>query len=179
MTITSNDLNDVGQCEMYMVLKSDGYTHDADGTTRSLPDHKYQFTATVDPCQTTLSNDPPLNAMVYFLADETLTTQTYTMAQDNACGYTETVTLEPSYSWISVDPNTNTISIDYLDSTNSALIGGYIMTLKKSICIPDDYTEATCTTVEIAVDFDVSLLQGDTFYVCKDYSNWFYVDDGS
>ena len=101
------------------------------------------------------------------------------MAQDNACGYTETVTLEPSYSWISVDPNTNTISIDYLDSTNSALIGGYIMTLKKSICIPDDYTEATCTTVEIAVDFDVSLLQGDTFYVCKDYSNWFYVDDGS
>ena len=101
------------------------------------------------------------------------------MAQDNGCGYTETVTLEPSYSWISVDPNTNTISIDYLDSTNSALIGGYIMTLKKSICIPDDYTEATCTTVEIAVDFDVSLLQGDTFYVCKDYSNWFYVDDGS
>ena len=78
--------------------------------------------------------------MTYFLADSNLETQTYSITQTPDCGYDETVTLEPSYSWIHVDADTNTISIDYLDSTNSALIGVYTLSLKKTICIPDDYT---------------------------------------
>ena len=69
MTLTSNDLNDVGQCEMYMVLKSDGYIDRDGSTTRFLPDKKYQFTATVEPCQTTLVNSPPLSSMTYILAE--------------------------------------------------------------------------------------------------------------
>lgn len=41
ISLTSNDISDIGTCEMYMVLKSDGYL-DKDGvTTRYMPDLRY------------------------------------------------------------------------------------------------------------------------------------------
>ena len=69
LTLESSDLADIGQCEMNMVVKSDGYLDNDGVTTRYIPDQKYQFTATIEPCQTSLVNSPAIADMWYFLAE--------------------------------------------------------------------------------------------------------------
>lgn len=78
MSLTSNDVSDIGQCEMYMVLKSDGFLDKDGATTRYVPDKKYQFTATVEPCTMSLVNSPALSDidMTYTLG-ETAISQSY------------------------------------------------------------------------------------------------------
>ena len=36
-----------------------------------------------------------------------------------------------------------------------SLLGEYIVTLKSEICVPDDYTGLTCTTMEVEYDFKI------------------------
>jgi hypothetical protein len=48
--------------------------------------------------------------MVQTLGDAAIS-QPYQIDQDPACGYAETVTIEPSESWISVDTGAGTIDI--------------------------------------------------------------------
>ena len=69
--------------------------------------------------------------MTYTLGDSAIS-QPFQIDQTPACAYTETVTLDPNESWISVDTNTGTININQLDTTNSALIGEYTFKIIKT-----------------------------------------------
>ena len=44
--------------------------------------------------------------------------------------------------------------------------------------MPDDHTRTTFTTVELEVDFNVSILFGTAENVCAGYSDWDYVETG-
>ena len=113
MTFESTDPADVKQCDTEMVITSDSYTHSLDDgstSTRTLPEYRYQFKTTVDPCIATLTNIEALETMVQTLGDAAIS-QPYQIDQDPACGYAETVTIEPSESWISVDTGAGTIDI--------------------------------------------------------------------
>ena len=108
----------------------------------------------------TLANSPALPNidMTYTLGEPALS-QAYEISQSPDCGYPEVVTLEPSgLPWISVDPATNTISLDALDSGASADIGSYPMKLVKTIPVPDDASGASFTEVKVEVDFHVQIL---------------------
>ena len=69
MTLESNDINDVGECDMEIVVTSDGFL-DKDGvTTRTYQEKRFPFKATVKPCVATLANVEALEGMTYTLAD--------------------------------------------------------------------------------------------------------------
>lgn len=80
----------------------------------------------------TLEDSTTNTNIVYVLGEAELSTS-YSITQTPDCGYEETVSLDPLESWIDVDPNTNSINIEYLDSSYSSLIGVYEIVLTKSI----------------------------------------------
>ena len=79
---------------------------------------------------------------------------------------------------MSVDPATGLITISYLDTSNSELIGQYPMKLIKTIQVPDDITQSTFTEVKVEVTFDVTILAGEPVKVCGANGDWFYVESG-
>ena len=54
---------------MEMVVTNNGYLAKDGVTTRIIPEQKFQFKATVNPCVSTLANVEPLENMVYTLAE--------------------------------------------------------------------------------------------------------------
>ena len=71
MTLVSTDAADIKQCETEMIITSDGF-NDMNGQYRQLPQQKYQFTTTVNPCQATLVNNEALETMIYTLGDSAI-----------------------------------------------------------------------------------------------------------
>ena len=77
---------------MELVVTSDGAGKDAQNNDVVIPEQKYQFQATVNPCQAILTDDIGLQPMYYELTTNEIS-QPYSITQSPACGYTETVTL--------------------------------------------------------------------------------------
>ena len=177
MTLVSTDASDIKECQTEMIITSDGF-NDMNGQYRQLPQQKYQFTTTVNPCQATLVNNEPLETMTYTLGDSAIS-QPFQIDQTPACAYTETVTLDPNESWISVDTNTGTININQLDTTNSALIGEYTFKIIKTFDQPDDHNLLTTTQVKHEETFTVYILAGPPVNVCAGEGSWYYVQSGS
>jgi len=89
----------------------------------------------------------------YGIGTPTITDGLYVFDEAPFCGYPETVTVTN----LPVFVNHNEPSSDFtIPSTSDlSLLGEYIVTLKSEICVPDDYTQATCTTMEVEYDFKV------------------------
>ena len=127
-------------------------------------------------CATNLINNSSFTSLTYTLADAALS-QVYQIDQTPDCGYTETVTLSPEYSWISINSNKDQINIDYLTTSYSSLIGVYAMKLTKTIQMPVDVAQTAFVDVSLEMDFDVTILQGTPVNVCPTYSDWYYVQN--
>ena len=54
-----------------------------------------------------------------------------------------------------VDHNEPSSDFTIPQNGDLSLLGEYIVTMNSKICVPDDYSQATCTTMEVEYDFKV------------------------
>ena len=75
--------------------------------------------------------------------------------EDPVCNYPETVTVTnlPAFA-IHDEPASNFV---IPQNGDLGLIGEYSVTLKSEICVPDDYSQATCTTLFVEYDFVIQI----------------------
>lgn len=69
----------------------------------------------------------------------------YSFGEDPICDYPETVTVTNLPAFATHNSGTADFTIDYVDDLS--LVGEYIVTIRSEICVPDDYTGATCTVL--------------------------------
>ena len=69
------------------------------------------------------------------------------------CGYSETVTVKnlPAFAL----HNQATSDFTILKNNDPSLLAEYVVTLKSEICVPDDHTQSTCTTMAAEYDFKI------------------------
>ena len=65
LTLESFNSADIGSCAMELVVTSDGAGLDAQGDPVTIPELRYPFQATVNPCQAILVDDIGLQPMYY------------------------------------------------------------------------------------------------------------------
>jgi len=82
-----------------------------------------------------------------------LTDGLYVFDEDPVCNYPETVNLTN----LPVFVNHNEASSDFTIPQNGdlSLLGEYTVTIRSEICVPDNYTKNTCTTLQVEYDFIV------------------------
>ena len=82
-----------------------------------------------------------------------MTDGSYQFDETPFCGYEETVTISNLPSFVIHNENSSDFTIN---STNDLdLIGEYPVTIRSEICVPDDYTGATCTPMVVEYEFKV------------------------
>ena len=101
--------------------------------------------------------------------------QTYEVDQTPNC-YTGTVTLEPAYSWMTLDTSTKTISIP---AATEDMKGNYAVNLVYTVTKPTDSTLSGTTDVRLEVPFPVAILAGPPENVCPIYGAWHTVTVGA
>ena len=154
------DSSRVGQCDVDMIVSqipanSDGFVDNL-GTARYMPDNRYTFQVTIDPCQPILTSVVPPPDMTYTLGDSNIN-QSYQIDQTPNC-YVETVSMSPSESWLSVNSGSSQIDLNLASTYDRNLIGDHVFTLTKSISVPDDHTLTSYSTVEVEEQFTVHIL---------------------
>jgi len=77
----------------------------------------------------------------------------YSFDEDTNCNYPETVTVTNLPAFATHNPATADFTIDYLEDLN--LVGEYVVTIRSEICVPDDYTGATCTLMAGEYQFSI------------------------
>ena len=95
-----------------MVIKqnvANGHFYTKGGVDREIPPFTYTFKAIIEPCEVTLTDASNLSLMVMSIGDSGIS-QSYQVDQTPNC-YTGVVTLEPDYSWITLDTSAKTITI--------------------------------------------------------------------
>ena len=113
ITATTADPALVGQYVVDMVVRQnepDNYHYeDVNNDNREMPEVRYPFTVTVNPCVVTFESTQTLVDWAYYLEDPTVS-QTYAMTQTPSC-YAETVTLTYTGSFLTHDELTSTITL--------------------------------------------------------------------
>ena len=54
--------------------------------------------------------------------------------------------------------NTDTADFTIPKTTNLDLIGVYLVTIRSTICVPDDYTQSACTIWTVQYTFEVTII---------------------
>ena len=87
----------------------------------------------------------------YNIGAPDLTDGLYVFDEDPICNYPETVTVTNLPDFMIHNEAASDFTVTQV--TDKSLLGEYTVTLKSEICVPDDYTEATCTVMESEYDF--------------------------
>lgn len=147
---------DLGLIGSYPVtIKSEiTFFSDYTKTTQTTLTAEYTFTIYMEPCIIVDYFDSiTVPTLTYFIGDTTLTDGFYEFTQDLACGYPETITVSnlPSFA------THRSASADFQIPATSDLdlIGVYTVNIKAEICVPDDYTQGSCTPVVVQYDFEI------------------------
>ena len=115
---------------------------------------EYDFTIYTEPCLVNKYVDTTTVTKIrYNIGDPELKDGLYVFDEDPFCGYPETVTVTN----LPIFVNHNEPSSDFTIPQNNdlSLLGEYIVILHSEICVPDDYTQATCTKMPSQYDFSV------------------------
>ena len=80
-----------------------------------------------------------------------MTSEKYVFDDEPICGYWETVTVSNLPDFATHNRWTSDFTIPKNSDLN--ILGEYTVNLRSEICVPDDYTQATCTLFEAEYDF--------------------------
>ena len=89
----------------------------------------------------------------YALGTPNLTGGRYVFDELPFCGYSETVTLAGLPSFVTHNVATSDFTVPL--KGDLSLIGEYVVNIKSSICVPNDYTKSLCTTMTVNYNFKV------------------------
>ena len=148
-----DDLSLVG--EYIVTIRSeicvpDDYT----GATCTVLADEYDFSIYINPCLVTAYTDTTTVTVIsYNIGAPDLTDGLYVFDEDPVCNYPETVTVTNLPAFMLHNEPVSDFTVTQV--TDLALLGEYTVTLRSEICVPDDYTEATCTVMLSEYDFVV------------------------
>lgn len=150
---STSDLSLIG--EYIVTLKSEICTpDDFTGTTCTPLIAEYEFPIYMEPCIVTSYFDSETVGIIeYFIGASAITDGSYAFTQDQACGYPETVTVTNLPAWAVHNEANADFIVPFTDDLSR--LGEYIVTINSQICVPDDYTKATCTPMEVEYDFPI------------------------
>ena len=141
----SSDLSLIG--EYIVTIKSQISVPDDYTQTNFTPmTVQYDFLIRVQPCIVdTYSRVLVAGPLNFNIGVPAKTDGTYSFGENPICDYTETVTVTnlPSF----VTHNSGSADFTLNEINDLSLIGEYIVTLRSEICVPNDYTMVTCTTM--------------------------------
>lgn len=107
---------------------------------------EYEFLIVVHPCQVTdYSHTLKAGPIYHRINQSSKTDGSYSFGETPACGYPETVTVTGLPSFVTHNEASSDFTLDQIDDLN--LSGEYLVTIRSEICVPDDHTLATCTTM--------------------------------
>ena len=115
---------------------------------------QYEFPIRVQPCQVdTYSRVIVAGPINFNIGKPTYIDGLYSFGEDPICDYAETVTVTnlPSF----VTHNNGSADFTISEINDLSLIGEYVITIRSQICVPDDYTKNTCTTMADEYDFSI------------------------
>ena len=115
---------------------------------------EYQFAILIEPCLvSTYTATTTVTQITYDIGGATMSDGQYAFSQNPSCGYPETVTVSnlPAFAIHNQPSRDFTIP----QNNDSSLQGEYVVTLRSEICVPDDYTNASCTTMAAQYDFKI------------------------
>ena len=130
--------------------------NDASSGTTNTMFVEYTFTIYIEPCiVNSYSATQEVVDLTYNIgAPEMLNVGPYVFVEDPVCNYPETVTLTDLPVFVTHNaPTTDDFSIP--QTADLALIGSYPVTIRSEICVPDDHTQAKCTTMFTEHEFIV------------------------
>ena len=115
---------------------------------------EFTFEILVEPCLVASYTDTTrVTEIRYNIGAASLTDGLYAFDESPVCNYPETVTLTNLPPFVQHNEASSDFTI--AQTTDLSLLGEYIVTLRSEICVPDDYTQATCTTMFVEYDFTV------------------------
>ena len=149
----TSDLSLIG--EYIVTLRSEiSIPDDYTMTTYTTLFVEYDFIIRMEPCLvTTYTDTTKVTAIVYNIGAPSLTDGLYVFDEDPVCNYPETVTLTNLPAFVTHNEASSDFTIP--QNNDLSLLGDYPVTLRSEICVPDDYTQATCTTFFVEYDFTV------------------------
>ena len=110
----------------------------------------------VQPCNVnTYTAKTTVTSITYYIGDPAVTDGRYVFDESPVCNYPETVTVTnlPTFA----THNTGTADFTIQTTTDLSLIGQYIVTINSMICVPDDYTQESCTIKQVQYDFVIKM----------------------
>ena len=119
---------------------------------------EYEFTIFIEPCQVSVYSASQQVAPISYSigATDLLKVGAYGFDQDPVCGYAETVTLTNLPAFVTHNaPTTADFSVP--QTSDLSLIGSYTVTIRSTICVPDDHTQITCTPIYAEQDLLVQI----------------------
>lgn len=89
----------------------------------------------------------------YNIGASTLTDGLYEFDEEPVCNYPETVTLTNLPTFVTHNEASSDFTIP--QTGDLSLLGEYSVTIRSEICVPEDHTQSTCTTMHVEYDFVV------------------------
>ena len=115
---------------------------------------QYDFPIKIQPCQVTTYTRNQVAGPIYFgVGAPDRTDGAYSFGEDPICNYDETVTVSGLPSFVS--HNSSNSDFTLTEISDLSLIGEYVITIKSQICVPDDYTNTSCTVMADEYDFSI------------------------
>ena len=142
---SSSDLSLIGE---YMVtIKAEiSIPDDHTMTSYSPMIVQYDFPIRMQPCQVSTYSRNQVAGPIYFnVGAPEKTDGAYTFGEDPICNYDETVIVSGLPSFVS--HNSSSADFTLSEISDLSLIGEYTVTIRSEICVPDDYTNASCTVL--------------------------------
>ena len=115
---------------------------------------EYDFVILIEPCLVSSYLDTTkITQIVYNIGALTLTDGLYVFDEDPVCNYPEKVTLTDLPSFVTHNESSSDFTVP--QTGDLSLLGEYPVTIRSEICVPDDHTQSTCSTMFVEYEFQV------------------------
>ena len=115
---------------------------------------EYQFSIIVHPCSvSTYARQTVAGPITHMIKQPSKTDGTYSFGENPVCDYPETVTVTNLPTFATHNVGSSDFTLDYISDFN--LAGEYFVTIRSEICVPDDFTQTTCTTMFDEYQFSI------------------------
>ena len=117
---------------------------------------EYDFIIYIEPCLvSTYEATKKVQVIVYNVGQPDKTDGYYVFDESPVCNYPETVTLRDLPAFVQHNEPTSDFTIPL--NRNLDIIGGYTVTIRSEISIPDDYSASSFTTMHVEYEFLVQI----------------------
>ena len=114
----------------------------------------FDVSVRMQPCQvSTYKGDQITQSISQHVGDPAKTDGAYSFMQIPSCGYEETVTIVNLPDFVTHNEGTSDFTVE--EVTELSLMGRYVVGVRSEICVPDDYTQATCTVMAFEYDLEI------------------------